>query len=194
MTESMTITEALAEVSLSKKKITNAEEQVLRYLARPDDRKDPHEEDGGSKKYILSLIQSIEDTLKRLVRVRKAIARANAENYVTVGSITLDEEYKKTIESWLIWRREVYPYQRSLYNKMVRRIDQERKGDRTSTDLFAQRRGLKSVEQVEYPGRGDIKVEYEEKHLANLIEGLDEVNGKLDGRLTLFNSTVEIQF
>jgi hypothetical protein len=196
--ESMTITEALAEVPLAKKKIDQAESNILRYLARPDDRKDPHAEDGGSKKYVQSQLQAIEDTLSRLIRIRMSIAKANSGNKVTVGSQALNKEYTKTIEAWLIWRREVYPYQKRLYEQMTRRIDDERKGDRkTAVGLdtsFGARRQIQAAKQFEYPGKADVTVEYDEKHLSVLIEGLEEVNGILDGRLTLFNSTVEIKF
>ncbi|MHA2201564.1 MAG: hypothetical protein ACXABN_16950 [Candidatus Thorarchaeota archaeon] len=201
MAEKMTITEALAEVPLIDKKVRQAQENILRYLARPEDRKDPHEEKGGSEQYIEGQLKSIEDNLSRMVRIRKAIAGANSGNKVTVSSTTLEKEYTKSIEAWLIWRREVYPRQKNLYHHMMRRIDNERKGDRrdiTSRGLglddFRVRTGLRRDTQTDYPGAKDVTVEYDEQHLANLIDGLEEVNGTLDGRLTLFNSTVEIEF
>lgn len=189
--EKMTITEALAEVPLAKKKITQAETNILRYLARPEERRDPLEDEGGSEEYVVSQLQSIEDNWKRLVRIRMAIGSANTDYKVTVG------EYTKTIEAWLIWRREVYPYQQRLYDQMVRRIDEERKGDRiqqSGSALGNFQRFQQQSQQTEYPGKGDVKVEYDEKHLAELVDVLEETNGKLDGRLTLFNSTVEIEF
>ena len=73
----MTITEALAETKTIDKRISKKRTFVTDYLFRQDALRDPLEKEGGSVAAIEATRQAIGDLEKRLVDIRRAIARAH---------------------------------------------------------------------------------------------------------------------
>ena len=72
--ETITITEALADIKTIGKRVAKKQEFVGSYLARVEAAKDPHAAHGGSAKVIDSERQSISDLWRRVVTIRTAIA------------------------------------------------------------------------------------------------------------------------
>ena len=112
-----TITEALAEIPTIEKRIEKKSEFILNYLYRQSAVRDPHEKDGGSSTLIHRELQAIHDLQERIIKIRSAIQKANAENTITILKET------KSIVDWLTWRREVAPEQQSFLKEMTSKIN-----------------------------------------------------------------------
>lgn len=97
----MTITEALAEIKTIFKRIETKKNSIGQYMYRLENQKDPLEKDGGSAEFIQRELQAISDLEERVVALRRAIAEANCNTTIEVDGV------KRTIEDWLIWRREI---------------------------------------------------------------------------------------
>jgi len=96
----ITITEALAELNLIKKKIEKKKPDILNNLLRYEHVADPFLKEGGSQQYIAAEIQSINSLRERFVKIRSAIAKINTETHITVNNVT------RTINEWLNWKRD----------------------------------------------------------------------------------------
>lgn len=92
--EKITITEALSEVNLIKKKIASKQNRITTALVRATHVADPFESEGGSKAMIKSELQGIHDLNRRLARIRAGISQANLETEITIG------EDNRTIHDW----------------------------------------------------------------------------------------------
>jgi hypothetical protein len=176
MTE-ITITEALAEIPTIEKRIEKKQQFILNYLYRQSSIRDPHEKDGGSGLLIAREKQAIADLQERLIKIRAAIQKANAENTITVG------EQTRTIVDWLTWRREIASKQRYFLQEMIGKIQEMRqKAIRQGVGVTDKDAGFSS----------DYVVNVNELKLADEIEELEYILGTLDGQLSLKNATIMI--
>jgi hypothetical protein len=172
----VTITEALAELKTIDKRIEKKREFVLSYLLRQEMFKDPLEKDGGSVSAIKRELQAIRDLEERKIAIRRAIQQANERNTVAVGRQT------RSIADWLVWRREAAPVQQKFLANLRAKIEQARQE--------ATRRGAGLSQSPEAAKPNDVIVNVNEQELAQHIEDLEEVLGKLDGQLSLKNATL----
>lgn len=175
----MTITEALAEIKTVIKRIDSKREFVKQYLVRIDNIKDPLEKDGGSEKVIAEAMQSIADLEQRLVDLRLAIQTANETNTIKIG------EAERSIADWLVWRREVMPSKKRFYaslNNTLRTAREQVKACRPgSLQGGVQEKPLEVVANIS------------DKELATVIEVLEQIDGNLDGQLSLKNATIQVE-
>jgi hypothetical protein len=172
----VTITEALAELKTIDKRIAKKREFVLAYLLRQEMFKDPLEKDGGSVSAIKRETQAIHDLEERKIAIRRAVQQANERNTVSVG------KQMRSIADWLVWRREVAPIQQQFLANLRARIEQARQE--------ATRRGASLGASAEAAKPNDVIVNVNEQELAQHIEELEDVLGKLDGQLSLKNATL----
>lgn len=174
----VTITEALAEIKLLSKRIASKQESVMRYLARSENMRDPLEKEGGSAQYVKSELQSLDDLQENVVRIRRAIAAANAGNTITLGGET------RSIADWLTWRREVAPIaQKTLVN--MQNVIQQARNEAT-------KRGGVLKDGTESTKPGDVVVNVSEKALSEMLDAHNIKAGTLDGQLSLKNATIRI--
>ncbi len=178
--EKMTITEALAEVSLIQKKVAKKKETVLGNLIRYDNTADPFEKQGGSAKALESEVQSIRDNHARLERIRAAIAHANLNETVTLG------EQTKTIHEWLTWKREAATdwlgFLNSIHTGVKKLVDHQAKQPAYYKDADGTPHFSKLITNVDYGT------------YVKLSEKTTEMIEHLDGKLSLKNATVVIEF
>ena len=113
MTNKMTITEALSEVQLIKKKLDASRAEIKQQLLKPDHVPDPYANNGGLASRNVSLAQGIVDLEKRLVTIRSRIAESNIKNTLTVSDRT------QSIHDWLTWKREVLPGEKSFFTTVI---------------------------------------------------------------------------
>lgn len=176
--EKITITEALSEINLIKKKIEKKKETVLANLARAKHMPDPFKDDGGSAVAMAAHIQSVNDLNHRLVRIRGAISQANILNGIHINGET------RTIQDWLTWKREVSAGE----NKFLSDISRMTK---SSMEHWA-----KSPQVYKDDSGGTHLVEFENNvdyaKLLKEVEKFTEILEKLDGQLSLKNATITI--
>ncbi len=172
-----TITEALAEIPTIEKRIEKKSEFILNYLYRQSAVRDPHEKDGGSSTLIHRELQAIHDLQERIIKIRSAIQKANAENTITIFNET------RSIVDWLTWRREVAPEQQNFLKDMTSKINSMRQQ--------AIRQGV-NVTDKDAGFSSDYVVNVNERELAEKIENLENILGTLDGQLSLKNATILI--
>lgn len=177
--EKMTVTEALSEVNLIKKKIKSKQEKIRGALFRVEHVKDPFESDGGSEKMIQSEHQSLSDLNRRLEKIRSGISRANLETTITLG------EEEKTIHDWLIWKREIATdyttFVKDICNVVKVNNDAQAKNPQVYKDDEGKIHLVKPITNVDYS-------EWLKRH-----EKLIEKYENLDGKLSLKNATILIQ-
>lgn len=174
----MTITEALAEIKTIDKRLAKKREFVKQYLVLQGHMRDPFEKDGGAKAVIAAEHQAIRDLEGRKVEIRRAIANANASTLVAVGG----EE--RTISDWLIWRREVAPARKQFLAQLI--------GAYANLRRSAAQNGAVVVEN-EPREQNEVVFVMSERELSQEAERLEEVEGTLDGILSLKNATVQVE-
>lgn len=167
----MTILEALAEVRLLQKKVTDKQRQVLENLTRPKSRVDPLEKEGGSQEFVKRALQSIRDMENDIIAIRREINRASSENTITIGDITM------SVSDWLVWRREILPSDRMFQQRLVNQVSQER--NRLKDTRFNQNQVV--------PGE-DLVVHIPETELAERGERIIEIEERLDGQISLMDA------
>lgn len=174
-----TITEALSEVNLIKKKIEAGRTAILTTLVRPKHLKDAYESEGGSTELIKRATQSLNDLYKRLEKIRGAISQANLDNEITVGETT------KTIFDWLTWKREISAEHLSFVTKVhtttKSELDKLMKQPQVYKDEIGATHLLEVVANIDL---GD----YLKK-----IEQTNETIERLDGLLSLKNATIVVE-
>jgi hypothetical protein len=176
----ITITEALAEIKTIGKRIEKKRETIGQYIARQDVMKDPFQDRGGSRQVLAAETQSIADLSARIVTIRTAIARANADTSVDLGG------RKMTIEEWLIWRREVLPGERAFLAKL-------RQGVSNIRAQASQKQVSVRSKEDDVTSVNDIIVNIDEKALSDNIENVETIAGQLDGMLSLKNATTFVE-
>lgn len=163
----ITITEALAEKRLIKAKIEKKTMFVTQYHLGSEGRTDPLAKQGGSDKLLPHELDSIRDLWNRYTLIVAAIQKVNSETTLTVNDIT------DTVARWLIWKREVYePYSRFFLSLQQR---------------AAVNRGQRNKDS-------ETIISYlDERIIQGILERMVDTFGKLDGALTLLNSTTFIE-
>jgi hypothetical protein len=167
----ITITEALAEIATIDKRIAKKSQDMVPYVSRPDQMRDPLEKSGGSAKYIAEERQSFSDLLARKIELRRLIAEANAKSELTVGGVT------RSVADWLVWKRECYDKEASLLRSLI----QNAQGGRQQV-----RNTMGQTVEV------DFIVNIDEKQAIEELDALEDTFGKLDGLLSLKNATTVI--
>lgn len=175
-----TITEALSDIKVIDSQISKKLKLVADNLARFEQIVDPFAKTpGGSKAVIAAELQSIQDLGERKVALRRAIQTANGATEVTVGGTT------RTIQDWLVWRREVAPKRKELLNSLWGAIQSARQQ--------AQKQGKVIVTATsETPAPTNIVVNIDELALAKQIEDIEVTLGQLDGQLSVRNATTQV--
>lgn len=179
--ESMTITEALAEIKLITKKVAKKREVIQGHLTRYEHLADPYAASGGSAQMIKEEIQSVGDLEDKLVRIREAISKANLETQVTVEGET------RSIYGWLAWRREVAEESKNSFTRWYSGAANALKaaGERPQVTK-EEATGITFL--VKLVGNVDLK------DLAQKAERVTTMVQRLDGLLSLKNATITISF
>ncbi|HET7713829.1 MAG TPA: hypothetical protein VFK94_06340 [Patescibacteria group bacterium] len=175
----ITITEALAELKTIDKRLSKKKEYVGRNLFRLEQMKDPLANDGGSVEVVKRELQAIKDLEERKVAIRRAIRKANDDTTITVGT------QSRSMADWLAWRRDVLPSRKEYFRILTSTIEAQR------------RQGVNKNSKVVSPGEeakpNDVLIHLSETDLARWVEELEEIEGALDGQLSLKNATVVIE-
>lgn len=172
----MTITESLAEIKTINARLLKKREGVGQYLVRDSRLKDPMEsEEGGTREFIRREAQAIRSLEERIVNIRCAIQAKNLEVKLQVG------DQVRTVQSWLNWRREVSDGRKVHLNRMASSIESARR------EILKQGRTL--TEDPSQAKTADVIVNVSEKDLRAELEGMEQVLGELDGKLSLLNAT-----
>lgn len=165
----ITITEALAEIKLINRKIAGKWERLEQIAVLPSDKKDPLASEGGSSAVIKQEMQSIHDLYERLVAIRTNVQKANQSNNLAIFGVSM------SVAAWLNWRKEVLPNQAKGVTKIIRVVESYRNQRRTSAT------------------QPEVVVNVDEVALNKQAEWLMQVEGDLDGKLSLFNATCTIE-
>lgn len=176
----ITITESLAELKLIKAKIDKKKAFILQNLGRQEGAKDQLEKSGGTSAVLAAEMQAIKDLQERFVRIRSAIATANANSVVEICGI------KRSIADWLVWRRDVAPIIKDLERHISSGIQGIKKGAQQSNFKV-----LPPNESGSSPT--DVIISLDEKKLAEASEQVQEILDTLDGKLSLHNATVQLE-
>lgn len=165
-----TITHGLAEIKTLLARIVKKQQSIMPYLARPDDKKDPLEAEGGSAKFVAEALQSIKDMGERIIKIRTAIQRANLTHTITVNGEA------RQVAEWLAWKRDVKPLEEAV--------------------MAALKAGVANTRRPFVPGQKleaiNIATAIKEVELAQMDDHLTTTIGELDGALSLHNATAQI--
>lgn len=176
--EKMTITEALSEINLLKKKVQAKEKAVSGLLVSAEHVKDPYADEGGTAKFLEKEFQSIGDFRRRLIKIRSAISKANLENEITLAETTM------SIQDWLTWKREVAKEETSLINTVCstvkRFLDESTNKPQCYQDSEGKPQLLKLKSNVDYAA------------FVRKQEKMTELFENLDGKLSLKNATIVV--
>lgn len=176
----ITITEALSEVNLVKKKIQAKMAEVSPYVTRFSTTTDPFAEKGGSSIKIGQDFQSIRDLSARLQGIRFGISKANLSTQITIEGET------KTIHDWLTWKREVYPDQKALLTQTIQQVRAELKKQQShSPPAYRDEKGE--------PKFASLVINVDLDAVTKDLERLEQIYEKLDGQLSLKNATIMIE-
>jgi hypothetical protein len=173
--EKLTITEALSELNLIKKKSEKKKAVVMGLLVKAKNLPDPFPEQG-SKEYIRSEVQAMDDLNARFIRIKGAIAKANIDNKIKVN----DQE--KTIHDWLIWKRDISKNEMSFSTEVYRTVKNHFDALQKQPQVYKGEDG--SPKLVEYESMVD------QGTFLKKSENLQEIFEKLDGQLSLKNATI----
>jgi hypothetical protein len=175
----ITITEALADIKTTAKRIESKRAFVLSYVGRPDGIRDPLDKDGGSVESIRREEQAIGDLEARIVSLRRGIQRANDATVVEVAGV------QHSISDWLVWRRDVAPKRTEFLAKLRQTLASIRQN--------ARQQGFNVIKPGETAEKQqDVVINVDEGALARDIEAMEKIKGDLDGVLSLKNATVQI--
>lgn len=180
MTTKYSITEALAELKTIDKRIQAAAEFISKYAIRQGSTIDPLDDEGGSHVIVPQKMQSITDLLERKLAIRTAINKVNAVTNVTVCGVT------KTVAEWIVWRRECSGKELLHLTNFQRGIMDARQ------QCNAKQMTLK--DDGTQPSKvTEVSSFIKELALQKRIEWIHEVNGTLDGKLSLVNATTLVE-
>lgn len=178
----ITITEALSEINLIKKKLADKRNVVQGMVMSAEHVPDPYANDGGSAAVVMREVQSMQDLMKRLVRIRAGISSANLVTMVTLteGSSTLTQ----SVHDCLIWKREIVKDENIFLNNVTRTVkahlDQASKQPQVYKDDGGAIHLVKTRLNIDYPQWMKVQAE------------TDALLERLDGQLSLKNATVTI--
>lgn len=175
----ITITEALSEVNLLKKKIQESDQAAKGCLVRVAHVQDPYEKHGGSVEQYAKSTQSSNDLRRRLVDIRSKISKANIENQITINDQTM------SIFDWLTWKREIYPELLKASQDQIGTLRESLAKEANRPEVWKDENG--NTQLVKYVRNADLKL------LEDKQNRLVDTYGKLDGQLSLRNATITIQ-
>lgn len=175
----ITITEALAEINLIKKKIEDGETGVRSILVRASHVPDFYQEHGGAPLMIQRTQQSLKDLRKRLLDIRSGISKANIENKISIDG---DE---RSIFDWLTWKREVYPSLEKSLKEQIQTLKKSAEEETNRPQVWKDEEGKTKL--VSYVRNADLRTMEDE------YSKIVEIFGRLDGQLSLKNATITIQ-
>jgi hypothetical protein len=171
MAAKITMTEALAGHKLTLKKIEDKIASISHYVIRPEEIVDPMlKSDTTSEAFIAKEMQAMDDLSRYAVALRSAIADKNGYAEVEVMGI------KMTVEQALVWRREIAPLLKKLYDMLL----QSARNARTARD----RTSNQPVKCV---------VNFDEQDIMKRSEALTDALGKLDTQLSIINATQVVE-
>lgn len=174
----ITITEALSEINLIKKKIAKKKETILGCLVRPSHLPDPFEKDGGSKDFVANETRAIEDLIKRWVKIRSSIAKANVEYMITIDGKS------QSIYDWLTFKREIADDMIAFSNQIVGHLNAHSNRAANQPQVYKTDDG--KTELVKY------SVSVEQADWIRQNEMFTQQKEKVDGQLSLKNATIVI--
>lgn len=174
----LTITEALSEVNLIKKKIEAKQTFIKSNMFSYNHLKDPYASEGGIAKKITSELQSLKDLQTRLEKIRAKISEANLHETLTVGETT------KTVMEWLAWKREISASQTQFVNFMLSSIKSELDRYGKTPQVFKDDAGNNHLAEI----TPNIDIPAWQREQENLMT----INEVLDGKLSLKNATMMI--
>lgn len=175
----ITITEALAEINLIKKKIEDGETGIKVMLVRASHVPDFYQDHGGAAVMIQRTQQALKDMRTRLLSLRSGISRANIENQITINGES------KSIFDWLTWKRELYqPLERALKDH-IQTLKASADKEASRPEVWKDQEGRTQL--VSYIRNADLKTIEDE------YNRIVDVYGKLDGQLSLKNATITFQ-
>ena len=178
----LTITEGLAEIKLTHKKLVSVTANVQQYVVYPASQLDPLAKSGGSSKYIQEQLDSLAGLTDYLVKLREAIAASNMVTHFTIKGVT------KTVQQWLEWKREAGPKKLDALHAILSKIQESR-------DEMSRRQamsGLRSVSQTAAALPEGLTVNLDESALLKDIQELEELLAVIDGQLNQINSMTRI--
>lgn len=176
----MTITEALSEINLIKKRLADKRTMIQGMLIQAEHLADPYEKESGSSVVIQREMQAMSDLQTRLITLRKGISRANLETEVTIkeGDVVMTQ----SLHDWLIWKREVIHEHMSFLaatnGKVKAYIEQASRTPQVFKDDAGNVHLLKHKINVDYPA------------WQRSLSAVSAILEKLDGQLSLKNATV----
>lgn len=177
--EKITITEALSEINLIKKKIASKRTKILSALVRVEHVKDPFESDGGSAKMIDAETQSVNDLHTRLINIRSGVSEANLAHTISISEVTM------SIHNWLIWKREIAKDNLAFLKNECTTIKGHTDALSTRPQMYKdandQPQFIKTVVNADY-----AKLLHVEERMSGVFE-------QLDGKLSLKNATILIE-
>lgn len=173
-----TITEALSELNLLKKKIEKKESVLREAIFNVAHAKDPFESEGGSKDYVGRELQAVSDLRRRFVKIRSSISKANLEHKITLGEET------RSIYDWLSWKREISEGEISLYKDLYTRTESQINRVKQQPQVYKDENNENKM--VSFIFNHDLGT------LSKKQESLTETIEKLDGLLSLKNATITI--
>jgi hypothetical protein len=177
--EKLTITEALSEINLLKKKINDKQEQVLKHVVRASHVLDPFEKDGGSKRFIEKEMQSLGDLRKRLVRIRSKIQEENTKTMIVVNG------KNQAISEWLSWKKDIAESEVRFLTVAHTNVKNNLDSAEKNPSFYKDKDGNNCFVQV-VPN-----IDYQE--VLKEREALAETADRLDGMLSLKNATTTIE-
>lgn len=179
MSDKITITEALSEVNLIKKKIEAKKQAILNNLAKCKHLPDPYEKQGGGAKTNQAELQAIKDLSQRLIKIRTEISQANIHNQIMINGFT------QSIHDWLTWKREVAPDKQAFFKDLAAKDKQNRDHWAKTPQVFKTETGETRLAEFE------SNVDYAE--IVKESEVIGDCLEKLDGQLSLKNARIEIE-
>lgn len=178
--EKLTITEALSELNLIKKKVDNKRKVVAGSLLRAKHEKDAFENVGGIRQFIIGELQAIDDLDSRFLKIKGSIAKANIENLITINGFT------KTIHDWLNWKRDLADTQKkftfNLYSFPKGELERLSKQPQIYLDEKQEKHLVEFESTIDYPS------------FLKKSEELNDTFDRLDGQLSLKNATIVVDF
>jgi len=157
-----TIQEGLEDTETFLRELDERRKFILDHVVHEAYQQDPLEDRGGSKSAIREALEAIDRLSEMILVTRVAINKARANTDVTVSKTT------KTVEEWLIWRKELSIGALSFVEYLAEKVRNAREwGD-------------------------DFLVNLDEEELAQMEKDLLETLGELDGKLSVIYATTDI--
>lgn len=171
-TQTLTITEALAQLKIIKDRVNKAWASIGPYATHPVNMVDPLQKSGGSPAFIQAQRQSIKDMVNHAIKLRCAIAASNANTQLTIGNISM------SVAEWIVWRREWSEIVKSNVSTLLATVQKKRLSQVVNATTGA--------------AEPTVIVNVDEAALLAESNGLIETLGVLDGKLSLLNATTTI--